>query len=299
MNLLYNNYMRSSGHGLTWCVEIDPPTRPVKSYYEETAIACEMIWSQKIGKLQLCLSGGLDSEFVLAVLLKLGMEVEPVIMRTQYNDHETQYAFRFCSKNNIEPTVIDLNYDAFIDSNRYVDIAESMMCADWRIPCNMWLASQLDGTVITGNDPPHLKLNQNLKEKLWYLDEEEIIHSQLNYWRMNGIHGTPFLLSYTPEQMLSFLLDPTMEKLANHEFEGKLGSNSTKVHVFNNQSGFDLEQRIKQTGYEKVIESKIFEHPNIKYIQTLESKWKGTSDHQYHEVVKKLKSGQTSSAFYS
>lgn len=297
MELLLNNYMRSSGNGATWSVEIDPPSRPVKSYYEETAIACEMIYANKIGRLQLCLSGGLDSEFVLAVLLKLGMDVEPIIMNTQYNSHETQYAFKFCAANNITPTVIDLDYDSFIDSDQYVEIAQSMKCADWRIPCNMWLASQLDGTVITGNDPPHLKLNQ--KKNLWYLDEEEIIHSQLTYWKLNGIHGTPFLLSYTPEQMFSFLIDPTMQKLANHEFVGKLGSNSTKVHVFNNQSGFNLEQRIKQTGYEKVEDNGIYNHPNIKLIKSFEEKWKGTSDHQYHEVVDRLGSGKSSIAFTS
>ena len=210
MDLLYNNYMRSSGNGPTWCVEIDPPTRPVKSYYEETVIAAEMIWATKEGPLQLCYSGGLDSEYVLAVLTKLGMKVDVIIMRTAYNYPETAYAFRYCEANNIIPTIIDLDYDKFVDSYEYLEIAESMKCAAWQLPSNMWLAKQLDGTVITGNDPPHMKLNQ--KNNLWYLDEEEIIHSQFNFWKQNKIKGTPFFLSYTPELMLSFLLDPTMER---------------------------------------------------------------------------------------
>lgn len=297
MDLLHNNYMRSEGHGPTFAVEIDPPTRPVKSYYEETVIACEMIWSKKDAPLQLCLSGGLDSEYVLAVLLRLGMTVEPVIMRTKYNSPEIKYAFRFCHEHNLEPTVIDLDYDKFISSDQYLEIAETMMCADWRIPANMWLAEQLTGTVITGNDPPHMKLNT--KNNLWYLDEEEIIHSQLRYWHVKGIKGTPFLLSYTPEMMLSFLLDPTMEKLANHEYPGKLGTNSTKVHVFNNVSNFNLMQRVKKHGYELVEKHPIFSHPNIQTVKSWQSKWKGTSDHQYHEVISKLKSGKSSKALTS
>jgi hypothetical protein len=297
MDLLHNNYMRSSGNGPTWCVEIDPPTRPVKSYYEETVLAAEMIWSLKDGPLQLCYSGGLDSEFVLAVLNQLGMKVEVVIMRTAYNHPETQYAFKYCDANNITPTIIDLDYDKFVSSEEYLEIANSMKCAAWQIPANMWLVKQLDGTVLTGNDPPHMKLN--IKDNKWYLDEEEIIHSQFNFWKQNGIKGTPFFLSYTPELMLSFLLDPTMQKLANHGFPGKLGTNSTKVEVFNRGSGFNLENRIKKCGYELVEQSEIFNHPNIQTVRSWESIWKGTSDHQYHEVVEKLKNGLTSTALTS
>lgn len=297
MDLLHNNYMRSEGHGPTFCVEIDPPSRPVKTYFEETVIACEMLWDRKEGPLQLCLSGGLDSEYVLAVLLGLGMKVEPVIMRTKYNNHETKFAFKFCYENNLDPTIIDLDYDKFISSDQYVEIADTMKCADWRIPANMWLAEQLTGTVITGNDPPHMKLNK--QDNLWYLDEEEIIHSQLRYWKIKGIKGTPFLLSYTPEMMLSFLIDPTMEKLANHGFPGKQGTNSTKVHVFNNSSGLNLEQRVKKHGYEFVEQYPIFKHPNIELIKSWGSKWKGTSDHQYHTVIEKLKSGKSSKALTS
>ena len=290
MQLTCNNYLRGSGNGSTWHVEIDSPRRPVKSYYEETVIAAEMIWAQKQGKLQLCYSGGLDSEYVLSVLLKLGMEVEVVIMNTAYNQHETKYAFKFCEAKNIKPTIIDLDFDKFVKSGKLLEIAESIQCAAYQIPASMWLASQLDGTVITGNDPPHLKKVNDV----WYLDEEEIIHSQFNYWKQNNIQGTPFLLSYTPEQMLSFLVEPTIEKLANNEFPGKLGTNSSKVHVFNNGTGFNLEQRVKQTGYEPIEHSPIFNHPDMQKVISFKDKWLGSSDYQYHTIVAKLKNNLTS-----
>lgn len=297
MKLLYNDYMRSTGNGPTWCVEIDPPTRPVKSYWEETLIACGMIYEQRSAPLQLCYSGGLDSEYVLCAFRHLGIPVEVIIMVTKYNWHETKYAFKFCEANNITPTIVPMDYDKFVRSGDLARTAESMKCAAWQIPANMWLIGQLDNTVIIGNDPPHMKLNQ--QDNLWYLDEEEIIHSQFNFWRQNDILGTPFLLSYTPELMLSFLLDPTMEKLANHGYPGKLGTNSTKVQVFNRDSGLALEQRVKQHGYEKVEKSLIFNHPDIQTVISWKDRWKGTSDHQYHDVVAKLKSGQSSKALTS
>lgn len=292
MELLHGNYLRGYGHGPTWTVEIDPPTRPVKSYYEETKVAIEMVWANKQGPLQLCYSGGLDSEYVLSVLLEMGMTVEPVIMRTAYNHPETNYAFRFCEDKRLTPTIIDLDYDNFVESGQLLEIAKNIDCASWQIPANMWLCSQLDGTVITGNDPPHLIKKA---DGLWYLDEEEIIHSQFNYFKKYNIYGTPFLLSYTPELMYSFLIDPTMSDLGNDRIQGKLGSNSTKVHVFNNNNGaFRLENRTKLCGYELVEKNPIFNHPDITTVRSWEHTLKGSSDHQYHSVVKNLASGKPS-----
>ena len=298
MSFLHNDYMRSYGEGNTWTVEIDPPTRPVKTYYEECCVAAEMWWDKKIGDMHVLLSGGLDSEFVLATFLSLKMKITPVIMNLwskegiNYNHHDTQYAFKFCEYQNIKPLVFDLNFDEFVESGKLLEIAKPIKTCTVSLPPSMWLASQLDGTVLTGNDPPHLRLDKHTN--LWYLNEEELIHTQFRYWENANIHGTPFFLSYTPEQMLSFLIDPTMEKLANHKFPGKLGSNSTKVHVFSNNTFFNLEPRKKQTGYEDVWQSSIFQHPDCQEITSWQSQHWGVSDHQYHDVVYKLSNGMKS-----
>jgi hypothetical protein len=292
MELVQNDYLRGSGHGANWTVRINPPTRKVKSYFEETCIAAEIIWENRQGPIQLCYSGGLDSEYVLSVFLHLGMPITPVIMRTAYNYHETRYAFEYCDARNIKPTIVDLDYDKFVKSGKLLEIATNIKCAAYQIPCNMWLCSQLDGTVITGNDPPHMKKKD---DQQWYLDEEEIIHSQFRYYKQYGIYGTPFFLSYTPELMLSFLLDPTMELLANNGIPGKLGTNSTKVHVFNNNNGaFTLVNRTKQHGYEIVEQNEIYNHPDILTVNSWKEKWTGSSDHQYHVVVKRLTDNITS-----
>lgn len=291
MELIHNNYLRGSGHGPTWQVAIDPPTRPVKSYYEEVCIAAEMVWAQKLGTMYVSLSGGLDSEFVLAVLLSLGMKATPVIMRTQYNHPETAYAFKFCKKNNLTPIIFDLDYDNFVKSGKMMDYCLSMKCSSPWHASNAWLLKQLDGTVLTGNDPPHMKKKE---DGLWYLDEEEKIHSQLRAFRKNNIHGTPYLLSYTPETMYAFLTHPTMVTLANNRLPRKAGTNSSKIRVFNTNKGkFTLEQRIKKSGYELIENSDIKTHPDFQAIKSW-NHWRGSSDHQYHELIKTLSSGKTS-----
>jgi len=281
--------MKGSGHGKTWRVELSSPSRPVGTYYQEAVKAAEMIWAQRQGPLYVCYSGGLDSEFVLSLFLSLGMNITPVIMRTQYNDPDTKYAFKYCQDRNIEPKVVDLDFDKFVESGKIVDIALQMKCSAYQIPTNMWLCSQLDGTVLTGNDPPHLSNKNNV----WYMDEDEWNHTQFTYFKENNIHGTPFFLHYTPEMVLSFLLDPTIHRLANNMIPGKLGTNSTKVFVYNNNDGaFELENRQKLHGYEDVESAQIYKHPNIKLINGLKRKWSGVWACPYYDVVKQLQSLQ-------
>jgi hypothetical protein len=290
MKLVHNNYLRGSGSGSTWNVEIDAPVSHVGTYFEETVKAAEMIWAQRQGTLYLCYSGGLDSEFVLSVFRHLGMNVVPVIMCTQFNQTERQYAFDYCKAHDITPVTVDLDLVQFIESGHMLEIAKNIKCGAWQMSSNMWLTSQLDGTVITGECPPHLKKVDNV----WYHDEDQIYHAQLTYFKKYKVYGTPFFLNYTPEMVYAFLTDPAIVDLANDRIYGKLGSHSTKVHVYNNNSGaFELINRTKLHGYETVKNHPIFEHADIQYLTKMQKKWWGLSDTEYHNMIKTLESGQT------
>lgn len=284
INYLYSNYIHWSGSGPTWKVSFDKATRPVKSFYEETVNTAEIIWAEKQGDIHLCYSGGLDSEYVLAVFQSIGMKITPVIMQTQYNKHDTNYAYKFCKERNIQPIIIDLDFDKFVDSGKFLEIASNNKIAAYHVPANLWLTSQIDGTVLTGDSDPHLFL----QNKKWFLDEIEPIYSQFKYFKDNNIYGTPFFLSYSIEQMLAFLVDPTIKQLVNNEIPGKTGTYSSKVHVYNNQDKFKLEQRQKQHGYELVEKSPIFNHPDIQLVKSWKDKWWGSSNHEYFDLIEKL-----------
>lgn len=289
MNHLRNNYVTFNGNGPTWSVSFIKASRPVKSFYAETVETAEIIWAERKGDIHLCYSGGLDSEYVLSVFQSLGMKIKPVIMRTQYNYPETKYAFKYCEERNITPIVIDLDYDKFVRSGEFLEIATKTKCSAYQYIANMWLTSQIDGTVITGDSDPHLFL----KENKWYVDEIEPTYRQFEYFKQNNIDGTPFFLSYTIEQYLSFLLDPTMQRLANNEIPGKTGSYSSKVHVYNNQNNFVLEQRTKLTGYELVENSPIFNHPDIQLVNSWKDTMWGSCNFEYYSLINRLKYDNT------
>lgn len=302
MELTKNNYLYGIGHGETWHVNIDPPTRKVKTYFEETLDAVEYIYANKTGKFQVLYSGGLDSQYVCEVLLYLGIEFEPIIVELKNNKgevlnmHDIKYAYEFCEARNITPTTYDLNFQKFIDSGKNVDIAESVTCCSLAQPATMYVASQLDGFTLLGNDPPYMRLEPN---NVWVLEELEYIHSLLRFYKKYNVNGCPFLLSYTPEMMLAFLLDPSIKKLGTGQLPGKTGSNSTKSHVFNNGSNFNMpsydfvtHSRVKFTGYENIVKSELNNHPNIQIFENFNKKWNGEYLEPYVDVVKRLSVNQ-------
>jgi hypothetical protein len=274
MELIKDNYLFGTGSGKEWDVSIAPATRQTKTYFEETLDTAEYVYANKTGPLVLLFSGGLDSQYVLNIFKGLKFNFTTVIIRLRshsgeiYNEHDIKYAIDYCEGNSISPIYFDLNFDQFVHSGKILEIAESVNCASYVLPATMHVASQIDGFTVLGNDPPYLRLNK--ETNTWQLEELEIIHSLLRFYKKHELPGCPYFLSYTPEMMLSFLLDDSMASLANDKYPGKIGSNSTKSHVFNRGSGFnmpcyDFEKGsfVKLTGYEIINNSNIANHPHM------------------------------------
>jgi hypothetical protein len=289
MNFLKDNYLRTSGSGATFHVEIDSPTDKNANFHTTCIDVAEQVYQSREGKLYLMYSGGVDSEYILNLFLSLGIDIIPVIIRLTpfYNDHDVKYAFDFCESKNLKPIVVDLNFDDFVKSGRIVDIATEFKIGAYQLPSTFSCLDQLDGTVVMGSHgPPHMILDQ--KNNTWMVDEIEPLHTVLQYFKKNKIVGCPYFLVHTPEQYLSFLQHPIMQDLANHKFLGKLGNNSTKGLVYNDVSGFDLVARQKYTGYENIENSEIFNHPNLKIFEEFKNQWWGTYQEPYHNLISRL-----------
>ena len=252
--LLRNNYIR-----LTDKIEIDKLPSVYSNYYQETLTAFEQVVSLKQGKLYLLYSGGVDSEYALSVLLAMGVDVTPVIVKLNpnYNLHEIQYAFKFCESKNLTPLVIDIDFDKFVKSGKILDLARSMNINIFHYSATAYAVSMLDGTVLLGDGEPYIRLVDN---NSWDVEVYDYEFGIGNHFINQGIHGTPYLLRYTPEMMISFLNSQRIQELAANKHPGKLGSHSSKVFVYNEHSNFNLEIRTKQHGYEIIEQSEIFKH---------------------------------------
>lgn len=299
MEYTKNNYLYGTGTGDTWHVNIDPPTRKVRTYFEETVEAVEYVYANKVGKFTVMLSGGVDSQYVCEVLLRLHIDFDVVIIELKnndnqnYNEHDFKYAYEFCKNKNIIPKIIRLNFDKLVESGKLIEIARSVSCCMPQLVTCLYVINQLDGFILLGHDPPTLRFIR--EQNIWVLEELEWAHAYLRYYKKFNLNGCPYILSYTPEMMLAFLLDPSIVKLGTGQHPGKLGSNSTKSHVFNRGSDFnipvydfDSKIRIKYHGFEEIEKSKISQHDNMLIFKDFYKIWNGEYLEPYTEVIQRL-----------
>jgi len=283
MEISLHNYIRSRGVGLTFDVEVDLLPSTFSNYYEETLKAAEYVWANKQGPLFLLYSGGLDSEYALSVFLSLGMNVVPVIIHLtpNYNDHDIEYAFRFCKQKNIKPVVIDVNFNDFVRSGLMLDISKQIRSWVPARAATAHVCGMLDGTVILGDGEPTV---EKIGEK-WYITIFEHDYAMVNYFEQFGLHGTPHFNRYTSQMMASFLTDPVITKIVLNEFYGIRSSDRLKHLIYNANSNFNLQARPKYHGYETLMTSDIFNHGDFHKLKQFEQTCKQTIRKNYFKFM--------------
>ena len=283
-----NNFIRPSGEGESWTLSIDPVVKTFDNYFVESCQAAEEIYNLKEGNLHIMYSGGIDSEYALSIFLHLGIPVTPVIIKLlpDYNNHDIEYALKFCQKKNIKPIIIDINFDDFVESGKFEKVNEVAKSSVIMLPATCYALGLVDGSVICAQNEPHIVKDE--KTDIWYYDEFEGEHCCNRYMDEYGIDGTSFFLGYTPEMFASFLMDPRMQDLANNKVPGKLGNNSSKYIIYNRNNNFNLEDRPKFHGYEKILDSKIMEHESLQYLLREDRPYDGTFKIEYHKLIKDL-----------
>ena len=286
MQLVKDNYYWPSGAGAEFTVNVSPLPRVFDNFFKESILAAEEIQSQRVGKLHLMYSGGVDSENVLNVFLHLGIPIVPVIIKmTQgYNDYDIQYAFDFCQKHQLLPLVVDVDFDHFVQSGKMLEVAKICKTSIYHRALTAYVAGQLDGTVICGDGEPYIKLIKETKTWNVHMDEHEF--AVYNYFVNKGIHGTTHFNSYRPEMMSAMFTDPLMQDLANNRCPGKEGSNSSKCIMYNRHSGFNMTIRPKYTGYEKIEKSEIFKNAAFDELAEAGKPWTGIYSVDYHKFLK-------------
>lgn len=270
MNLVHNNYLRPSGSGNNFTIDIDPVSNSnFLNYFTASKEAAQIIADNRQGKLYLMYSGGVDSEYTLTLFRSLNIPVIPVIVKLfpEYNAHDVAYAFKYCEKHSVTPLVFDLNFDNFVKSGEMYRISMAMHCSKFQYAATAYAASQLNGTVLCGDGEPYIRPDPITKK--WNVMIHEYEYGLATYFKLNNIYGTPHFNRYTKEMYYGFLKDTRMLELASNQHPKKLGSFSSKWIIYNRDSGFNLEERPKYHGYENIEKQLIFNDESFELIETI------------------------------
>jgi hypothetical protein len=280
----FNNFYNITGTGHSFDIAMKSSLRPHKSFHDELCLNAEYITANKDGNLYLFYSGGIDSEYILEIFLALKINITPVIVKLEpnLNTHDIDTAIEFCKSRNIKYLIIDINFEDFVNSGKFLGHAESVNCVVYQYPVLMEAALKLDGTILFGSDEPHFF--KDLKTGLWYFDEAERIMAVWDRWyKKYNISGSPCFLSYSPETLLGYMDDPRFIDLSNNRCPGIVGTNSSKEIIYNRKVNMPL--RKKLTGYEIIESLSIFQHPDIQKVKSDPFKNFDESGNGYYKIL--------------
>lgn len=92
-------------------ITLNLPDQPINFDFEQASNNVAQLIANQYDNLHLCLSGGLDSEYVASVLLQNKIPFTPVLLITPDNIDEIWYAKHYCYQHNLAPLVIDYRLD--------------------------------------------------------------------------------------------------------------------------------------------------------------------------------------------
>ena len=284
MDLVHNNYIRPLGHGGLFTVEIDERSDSAQTtnYFEASKEAAQIVADSRVGEINLMYSGGVDSEYTLALFRHLGIAITPVIVRLlpDYNAHDIAYAFKYCEQHGIKPKIIDIDFDHFVSSGEMFQTAVAMRSSKFHYAATAHAIGKLSGTVLCGDGEPYIRINQDTNK--WNLIVHEYEYALSNYYRLNNIHGTPHFNRYTRDMFYEFLTDDRMWELGRNQVPGKISNYSSKWITYNRHSEFNLAERTKYHGYENIETRDIFKDESFNLLEKLAGpQWDGAWSYDY------------------
>lgn len=236
-----------------WTVQYGRSARYPMSFRSECLETARIIQQTAKESVNVMFSGGVDSEVALRSFYEAGVPVSASILKLKndLNLHDYSWAILTCEELGIPYKLYELDLHKFWTSPAALQLARDTQCISPQLLATMWLVDQCEGFCVLGSGENFLHdLGPESTRPGWHLSEKEKIAAWYRHFILRGRNGCPGFFQYTPELMLSWLLDPIAINLWRKPAPSHLDSLSTKFPVY--RQHFNLRPRPKYTGFEKV-----------------------------------------------
>ena len=186
----------------TWDLTFRSRAKKFGNFREECVRAAENIRRSTHEEIFVLLSGGIDGEFICRAFLEAGYRVTPLIYRWphQLNEEDLGYAYSFCDRFGLTPETREVDVVEFFRSG-YRDYCDRLNLPFWQAVWKSWLYDQHDGFLICGHGWPTTDSNQ---DQVIFREDTHSINPLIE----SGRPGIPDFFRYSPEILLSVILDP-------------------------------------------------------------------------------------------
>lgn len=178
---------------------IDYTNKSIKALVDETATGTLLeIWSKKFAgfsNVNMCLSGGIDSQFVLSMLSKLEKNITVYIFSfvwedCVFNSPDVLHAIRYCDRFGYTYKNIEIDYKAFLEGISFIEYCRQYHAESPQIALQLKMLDFIDNNdpVFLGGDIPLLDYNfsTNCSNILGITYQPFMTHAFLNYAKQNN-----------------------------------------------------------------------------------------------------------------
>lgn len=231
---------------------IGTPQRPILDPFSESVKIAQNI--ADLGQtVNVCISGGVDSECMLQSFVKSGISFRPVILKfkNDYNEFDYAHAVKACKSYGLEVFYKELDLCSFFSSSEFQELCDISQCRSPQLLVHMWLFAELNGVSVAAWNPPRIQL---LNKKILTTLPSDLYFSYVRFAESTGTHIRPFFFLDNPEIFYSFLQLPCVQKIFSepeawsekYDFDEYF----FKCHLYRT-SGFSFtDKRYKYTGFE-------------------------------------------------
>ena len=243
-----------------WRVAYGRCSRPVMDWRSECIATARAIRSTTNLDLWVLFSGGIDSEVVIQSFMFAGVQIRAAItcFHDDLNIQDVRYAVKFCETHEVPYRLLRLDIKHFFRAGLALRYAEGTKCVQPQLLHTMWAMDQIDGYPILGSGECFLERQSAIDgcgaqsaASIWVMAEKERIASWYRHLIRTQREGCAGFFQYTPEIMLSFLMDETISRLCTNQIEEFDDTKPIKQLVY--RKYFLLEPRKKYHGFENVL----------------------------------------------
>lgn len=244
-----------------------------------------------------CLSGGVDSQFTLSILNQLSKKIHVYIFSLLWDDNiinssDVLHAIRYCNRYNHTYTNIEIDYKNFLHTGQHLKICRQYKCLSPQVAAHLKMLDYIEDTqvpVFLGGDIPFFQYDFEKKEASMLGVSSSPFHTNvfLNYSLNNNRVVVKDLFRLNPEtHYMAFkqILETTKKhKIVLPAKSVMLGSTQPFRILFYSDIGADLiPPLLKNTGFESLKkhlaqQSGIYNQYDLMYRRPLENTLKHES----------------------
>lgn len=228
-------------------------SEPVKSYKEELYNNARLMRDYYVGKFDVLLSGGIDSEIVVRTFKDLMIPHNTYIFKYENNINykDVTSAIDIATSLNIPYKIIDFNLEKFFNTDAYDIFQKSGCIRAGRLP-HLKFFDYLDNIPIMGDAEPYwLRILENdySKKSDWIFPFNESNHNASMYLHSIDRANVCDWYEFNPNLIKAFNELPLIQDLINDKVPGKLSCWTSRIPI-HAEIWPDIKHKHKLTGYE-------------------------------------------------